>query len=339
MSQTSETINFVDLINEWHELMCVEEGPASLEDYGISVLSEERVIELTAQYIGKLKGMRDKADSQSEEFSLNVARRLADDQRTPSSILDACDRFLTNVGTLFRGIIPKTFPRSVRRKSRNLVIDWSEASGQGNWLELDFSFSIEESLLFCAESLAGADSILADGMAKQLISDLKDGDVSLPRLTQVAKDKSTTTYYWESSVVSMVPSEVNASSESMPELNFRKISPVLCEFEDMIHASQIEINGQLASEDEYKDPLSRAAAVMQRLVLPDDGTSQRVNEFARKLSVYAGEEPNTLGQAMSDCAYWGTVAAIVHRDKKKLEKRLRVMKSCNALCDREELVF
>ena len=319
---------FEELIREWDEMMCIESDVASLEVHGISFVQEQRILDLTAQYIHTLERIQKESDRRGTDFADRLFQSLpaAEDRR--DQVREICQRFLSSVGMIFRDEIPRDLPRSTRLSARRFVVDWSTRVVVGRWPELGIEFPLRDSLVYCVEHIAGTDEKLGEAIVLQYLSELRKGIVQIPRLTLVAKEASSLVFQWEDASVSLAePSPATSTSVPQPI-----ISPMLVYFRERIEESQRRLEQELMSTPEPENPNVVALRVMDAIKLADsDPIHQQVANWLSSVGNYSGISQDQLVQNFEEVAYAEASEAIVREMPRAIEKRVKVVKSLNAI--------
>jgi hypothetical protein len=338
MSEENRTIKFDALINEWQELMCLEEDSASLEDHGIAFIQEDHVLKLTAQYVYKLKTMQDALNSQAAVLVRRVLTSGALGENKYSLLTQLSERFLSSVGGSLRDEIPVDIPRSERRKARQFVIDWSNGSGMASWPELGVSFPLINSLLFCAEHYAGADEQTAQALTHQFIMLLRNGVVSIPRLAVVSREADKTSFSWEKAAVEIDEANGPTKEEPIAEWSGASYSAVYAYFQDQVLESQSRIHELLAKEATYVDPNVRTLSVIDRMEIDaSSDVTEKAKAFLGHVVAYSGMTRQEALPLIASSAYAKASEAIMAGNDRLSTRRGRVAKVYSQM-DTEDLV-
>jgi len=319
---------FEELIREWDVMMCMEFDAASLEVHGISFVHEQRILDLTAQYIRKLEGIQKDSNTRGSDFAdrLFLSMQVAEHRR--NQVREICQRFLSSVGMVFRDEIPRELPRSKRLGARRFVVDWSTGTIVGQWPELGIEFPVRDSLVYCVEHIAGAEEKLGEDIVSQYLAELQEGIVQIPRLTLREKVASSLVFQWEHASVSL-ENPAPATSTSVSQL---VSSPILVYFRERLEESQRRMEQALMSKPEPENPNVVALRVIDEIELADsDPIHEQVSNWLSNVGKYSGISQDHLVQKFEEVAYAEASEAIVREMPQATEKRVKVVKSLNSL--------
>lgn len=319
---------FEDLIREWDEMMSIASGAISLEDHGISLVKEQRVLNLMARYIGKLEDMQRESDRRGSNFADRLINSLRIGEQHRDRIQEICQRFLSSVGMIFRDEIPRDLPRSKRLAARRFVVDWSSGNVVGQWPELGIAFSIRDSLAYCVEHVAGAVESFEQPIIEQYLADLQEGNLRIPRLTLIAKERFSLVFRWEDASVSL---------ETSTQRDFNGVSdfatsPILVYFSERLEESQRRLEEELMAKAEPENPNVVASRVIDEIELADsDPIHERISKWLLNVGNYSGVSHDHLVKRFEEVAYAEASEAIVREMTAVTQKRVKVVKSLNLL--------
>jgi hypothetical protein len=328
---------FEDLIREWDEMMCLESDAASLEEHGISFAQEQRILDLTAQYICKLEGIQKESDNRGADFADRLFKNVQVDDRHRAQVREICQRFLSSVGMVFRDEIPRDLPRSKRLSARRFVVDWSTGDFLGRWPELGVEFSIRDSLVYCVEHIAGAEEKVGDAIVSQYLADLLEGNVRIPRLALKAKVASSLIFQWEDATVPLGDPTPATSTSNSQFIS----SPIFAYFRELLEESQQRLEHELMSKSDPENPNVVTSRIIDEMELTDsDPIHDQVSNWLVNVGKYSGISQEHLVQKFAEVAYVQASEAIVRDLPRATEKRVKVVKSLNSLRrkQRKELV-
>lgn len=331
MSATVAQIQFTELVSEYDDLMCIETVPSDLVELRLTPDREQRVLELTARYIRELDSIQQSHDSAAAEF----AGRVRAQDATDTTCLDTeflepiCQRFLAGAGMTLRGEIPRSIPRSKKRQSRRLIINWTHEPPLATWDEIGVEFPLRDSLLFCAEHSAGADTDLSARLADQLISDLRKGRTIIRRLSLESSDDQQSVYHWDTA---LAPSSEGAGAAPVETADpAEEESPIVSYLEDCAQSFDCgthELSLEQSSICENVD--EQVAGIIALNGGPCDIIQKRVEQFASR-AMQCGASNEKLLTAMSSAAYSGIAAAMRIGDEPVIDQRVKVFRSVNQL--------
>lgn len=188
----------------WEELMG---GGFDPDPNSLQFVRDDRVVELTAQYINKLKTIQDGHNSDSAHFESRIRERVSEEELDLQHIEDICRRFLAGIEMTFLEEIPDSVPVSETNNLKTLEIDWTADPVSARWIEVDVCFSLLPALFFCAEHSAGADEGIREVLVDQLVSDLQGGVATIGLALQ-SHDESMSVFHWSPAFVTLdEPSE------------------------------------------------------------------------------------------------------------------------------------
>jgi hypothetical protein len=328
---------FEDLIREWDDMMSMEFDAASLDEHGISFVQEQRILDLTAQYICKLEGIQKDSDTRGADFADRLLQTAQVEDRYRAQVREICQRFLSSVGMIFRDEIPRDLPRTRRLGARQFIINWRNGIFVGKWPELGIEFPLRDSLVYCAEHIAGAEEKLGDTIVSLFLSELTKGTVQIPRMALVAKEASSLVFQWKDASVSL------GDPIPTPSADFLQLhsSPILAYFRERLEESQRRLEQALMSKPEPENPNVLALRVIDEIELAgSDPIHEKVSAWLSNVGKYSGVSQADLVQKFEEVAYAEASEAIVLDMPKAIEKRVKVIKSLNSIHrkQRRELV-
>ncbi len=319
---------FEDLIREWDEMMCMEFDAAPLEEHGISFVQEQRILDLTAEYIHKLGDIQKESDHRGSQFADRLLRTVHVGEWDRDQVRKICQRFLSSVGMIFRDEISRDLPRAKRLAARQFVIDWSTGDFLGRWPELSVEFSIRDSLVYCVEHIGGAEEKLGDAIVSQYLADLREGNVRIPRLALKAKVASSLIFQWEDATVPLGDPTPETSTSNLQFIS----SPIFAYFRELLEQSQQRLEHELMSKPDPENPNVVTSRIIDEMELADsDPIHDQVSSWLVNVGKYSGISQEHLVQKFAEVAYIQASEAIVRELPKATEKRVKVVKSLNSL--------
>jgi hypothetical protein len=327
---------FEDLIREWDEMMCMESDAASLEEHEISFAQEQRILDLTAEYIHKLGGIQKESDHRGSQFADRLLRTVHVGERDRDQVREICQRFLSSVGMIFRDEISRDLPRAKRLAARQFVIDWSTGDFLGRWPDLSVEFSIRDSLVYCVEHIAGAVEKLGDAIVSQYLAELREGNVRIPRLTLKAKVAYSLIFQWEDASISLGdPTLATSTSHSQ----FIK-SPIFEYFSELLEQSQQRLEHELMSKADPENPNVVTSWIIDEMELTDsDPIHDQISNWLVNVGKYSEISQEHLVRKLAEVAYIQASEAIAREQPKAIEKRVKVVKSLNSLRRKQNRAF
>jgi hypothetical protein len=332
---------FEDLIREWDEMMCMESDAASLEEHEISFAQEQRILDLTAEYIHKLGGIQKESDHRGSQFADRLLRTVNVGERDRDQVREICQRFLSSVGMIFRDEISRDLPRAKRLAARQFVIDWSTGDFLGRWPDLSVEFSIRDSLVYCVEHIAGAEEKIGEAMVSLYLAELWDGNVRIPRLTLKAKVASSLIFQWEDGSISIDTKVTEESKSVIEETELQRdecftlvelSSPILAYFRDRLEGSQRRLSVALLNKSTRGNPHVKTLEEVDRIELNDNDPSfERVRRFVNTARNRYGIEVKLLLDTLAETSYYETAEAIAVANTTAIVNRSKVVKSVNRL--------
>jgi hypothetical protein len=339
-----------ELIRQWEDLLEFSSTTTESDSENpLEFIREDRVLELTNDYIGKLSEVQAEHDCNAVVFANRVRQRAQGEGIEAESefLEEMCQRLIGGLEATLFNEIPKSVPRAERASAETLEISWESDPATASWKEVDVSFTLQPVISFCAQHSARADGEIRKLLVEQLMSDLRGGVAKIGMALESHSD-SKSVFVSQPAVVSLAsstePSEQPAASPDRTETPVPRVAPLAPAAFAPAPAVLSAMEVYLRDTRQYLAADVRFAGNMSDLTLEvtlkfddmdelpnNDPMHDKIKEIVAIASENNAERAGKIVDAMSSAAFFGMTIAEASNNEALFIKRGRVLKGIKVL--------